>query len=212
MDRVLAFQLDRLDRKTSITGCQCLHKFMFALTLRPRYAKGNSPTLHGRVEANEPVSSSDIPIPKKELLWWLICSPEMMLKPLNSLSRLHTFFILGLPKKMTSSTKRKRVRVGPLLGSCSPSKVPANAEFLIKHDHTYIAMTKRKGDRGSLCLRPFWHMNSSVGLPLIKTEARLDLIRETHQPKNSIKKIPVYWVKSFWNIKFNNHPLFSRSL
>lgn len=113
-----------------------------------------------------------------ELLWKLTCRPEDNWNRINTALIFIKFFISGEEKTRVSSAYCKWDTFDPARHISIPSHRPNEIDFWNRRLKGSTARLKRKGDRGSPCLRPRYSLKKSEGEPLIKIAADADIVQE----------------------------------
>lgn len=111
--------------------------------------------------------------PPSLLLKKFTFNPDMSSKHLNILFMTSTFWVEGSPMKRVSSANW-RSETSTSLPILKPLNKFLRIACLIMPFRPSATIKKRNGAKGSPCLKPLCIGNSSVGLPLTKTEIVAD--------------------------------------
>ena len=139
---------------------------------RPKYTNDTFPTRQRRTEAASFSQESETLTPTNMLLLKFTFSPDIASNKTRIARIALTFAQHLVPRSNVSSANWRWVTD---IDAVAPTVYPTNM-FLSTTDFIIIcnpsaAIRKRKGERGSPCRSPLFKGNSSVGLPLTKTEA-----------------------------------------
>src|SRR4051812_25955745 len=138
-------------------------------TMIPRNLKGATPFLQERKVNAAFMYHSPTFTPIILLLEKLILNPETNSNPLKITFKFQILSQDASPRIIVSSAncKMSTLSVSPYIKGL---KFPTSTDFFTRAVNPSMAMTKRKGDKGSPCLNPLCTLNSLVALPLTNTD------------------------------------------
>lgn len=180
---------------------------------RPKYVKGRVPILHRSLFAALLSHTSSVCNPTKELLWKLTCKPEARWNNTRTFLMLSRYSRLGGQKRIVSSAYWRWVIFKPPFSTSTPSHSFIAVAFWITRLRVSTMRSKRKGDKGSPCLRPRWSLTGGVGEPCMRIEAAAFMVHAFIQPFHRVgkpicrsvhsKKLQETLSKALWKSNFS---------
>lgn len=139
----------------SIRGSHAVKRDILLPKGSPRYVRGKEPTLEWRDLAAFRSQFSRVLMPRISLLWKLTWSPKANWKRMRFFLTFRRWSRFWGVKIIVSSANWRWVIEGPFLQTSTPFQKFRPGAFLISRFKTSHTRTKRRGDKGSPCLRPF---------------------------------------------------------